>query len=491
MTTKTGVLTPPRKSGSKHLFVTALVASVLIGFTALGLNHVEGEAYGWLSLLPTALVLIFALTTHRTVEALVAGTIAGVLLLDPTQVVEKFIGISMDVMMDGTIAWIILVCALMGGLIAVLEKGGSILSFSNMLVSKVKSRKQSMLMTFVLGLIIFIDDYLNAIAISSSMKKVTDGYKISREKLAYLVDSTAAPICILVPISTWAIFFSSLLEANGAAAEGSGIEAYISAIPYMAYGWVTLAIVVLVSLDKLPNLGAMKQAEERAQNGQVKPDGAQDIDFSGEVPETTSPTMGLINFLTPMVVLVGATWFYGIDLLAGVVVAIIFTLCLYGFQRLVSMNELFDSVFDGVKVMLIPLATVVGGFMLKSVNDSLGLTEFVIESVAPYLSAQYFPALIFIITGGLVFASSSSWGTFAVAMPIILPLADQLGVPLHLTIAAMLSASAAGSHSCFFSDSTVLSAQGSGCTAMQHAKTQFPYALIGIVATTLFFLVVA
>ncbi|MGR5175511.1 Na+/H+ antiporter NhaC family protein [Vibrio mediterranei] len=491
MTTETQALAKPNRSGAKHLFVVSLVAAIFLGFLSLGLNHVEGEAYGWISLLPTSLVLFFALTTHRTVEALVAGTIAGVLLLDPTQIVEKFIGISMDVMMDGTIAWIILVCALMGGLIAILEKGGSILSFSNMLVSKVKSRKQSMLMTFVLGLIIFIDDYLNAIAISSSMKKVTDGYKISREKLAYLVDSTAAPICILVPISTWAIFFSSLLEANGAAEEGSGIEAYISAIPYMAYGWVTLAIVVLVALDKIPNLGAMKQAEERAQGGQVQPDGGQDIDFSGEKPQQTSATMGLINFLLPMVVLVAASWFYGIDLLAGVVVAIIFTLCLYGAQRLVSMNELFDSVWDGVKVMLVPLATVVGGFMLKNVNDSLGLTEFVIESVAPYLSAQYFPALIFIITGGLVFASSSSWGTFAVAMPIILPLADQLGVPLHLTIAAMLSASAAGSHSCFFSDSTVLSAQGSGCTAMQHAKTQFPYALIGIVATTLFFIVVA
>jgi Na+/H+ antiporter NhaC len=155
------------------------------------------------------------------------------------------------------------------------------------------------------------------------------------------------------------------------------------------------------------------------------------------------------------------------------------------------MNELFDAVYDGIKVMLLPLATVIGGFMLKSVNDSLGLTQFVIETVSPYLSAQYFPALIFLVTGGLVFASASSWGTFAVAMPIILPLAEQIGVPLHLTIAAMLSASAAGSHSCFFSDSTVLSAQGSGCTSMQHATTQFPYALIGIVATTLFFIVVA
>ncbi len=138
----------------------------------------------------------------------------------------------------------------MGGLIAVLEKGGSILSFSDMLVNKVKSRNQSLLMTFLLGILIFIDDYLNAIAISSSMKKITDGYQVSREKLAYLVDSTAAPICILVPISTWAIFFSSLLEANDVAEPGQGIAAYIQAIPYMAYGWVTLAIVFLVAIGK-------------------------------------------------------------------------------------------------------------------------------------------------------------------------------------------------------------------------------------------------
>ena len=158
----------------------------------------------------------------------------------------------MTVMMDETIAWIILVCGLMGGLIAILEKGGSILSFSDMLVTKVKSRKQSMVMTFLLGIVIFIDDYLNAIAISSSMKKVTDGYQISREKLSYLVDSTAAPICILVPISTWAIFFSSLLESNGVAETGKGIQTYIEAIPYMAYGWVTLAIVLLVAMLPCP-----------------------------------------------------------------------------------------------------------------------------------------------------------------------------------------------------------------------------------------------
>ncbi|WP_299686335.1 Na+/H+ antiporter NhaC family protein [uncultured Vibrio sp.] len=490
MTTQTKALDAPLKINSQHLIVYLLVVATFVFFTVLGLNHQQGESYGWMSLLPTALVLVFALATHRTVEALFSGAIAGVLMLNPTEAVEQIVGISMDVMMDETIAWIILVCGLMGGLIAILEKGGSILSFSNMLVTKVKSRKQSMLMTFLLGIMIFIDDYLNAIAISSSMKKITDGYNISREKLSYLVDSTAAPICILVPISTWAIFFSSLLEANGVAEAGEGIKAYIEAIPYMAYGWVTLIIVLLVALEKIPDLGAMKKAEERAKNGQVRPEGATDIDFGEDMASNTSPTMGLINFLLPMVVLVGASWYFGIDLLAGVFVAVIFTICFYGAQRLISMNDMFDAVYDGIKVMLLPLATVIGGFMLKSVNDSLGVTLYVIETVSPYLSASYFPAIIFIITGALVFATASSWGTFAVAMPIVLPLAEQLGVPLHLTIAALLSASAAGSHSCFFSDSTVLSAQGSGCTSMQHATTQFPYAVIGIIATTLFFLVI-
>ncbi len=163
---------------------------------------------------------------------------------------------------------------------------------------------------------------------------------------------------------------------------GQGIAAYIQAIPYMAYGWVTLGIVFLVAIGKMPDLGAMKKAEERARNGQVKPDGAVDIDFGSDIKAHSNPTMGLINFLLPMVVLVGASWYFGIDLLAGVFVAIIFTICFYGFQKLVTMNELFDAVYDGIKVMLLPLATVIGGFMLKSVNDSLGLTQYVIETVS-------------------------------------------------------------------------------------------------------------
>lgn len=479
------------KIDSKFILITATIFASIFAFVFIGNTHEEGESYGWLSLLPTIFVLVFALTTYRTVEALFSGAIVGLLMIDPSTIVEQVVDLSMTVLMDETIAWLILVCGLMGGLITILERGGSILSFSNALVTKVKSRKQSMILTFILGILVFIDDYLNAIAISSSMKRITDSYNISREKLAYLVDSTAAPICIIIPISTWAIFFSSLLEANNISDAGNGIDTYIQSIPFMFYGWVTLAVVMLVVTEKIPDLGAMKTAEKRAKGGQVVPDGGVEIDFGAQAKAQSNSTMGVLNFALPMVVLIAASWYFGIDLLAGVFVAIIFTLFLYGIQRLLPMNTMFEAIYEGIKIMMVPLATVIGGFMLKNVNDQLGLTLYVIETVTPWMSAALFPAIIFVVMTGLVFATASSWGLFAVAMPIVFPLGEYLGVPVHLTVGALLSASAAGSHACFFSDSTVLSAQGSGCTAMQHAITQLPYVLIGIVLTTILFIVVA
>lgn len=491
MKTNTAILSPIETTPLKRLiYILAALAVVLI-LAFIGMQHQDGASYGWLSVLPTVIVLVIAFTSHRSVEALFIGTVAGLLMINPSETIEGIVGVTQTVLVNPTIAWIILVCGLMGALIAVLEKGGSILNFSESLIDRVKTKEQTMLLTFVLGILIFIDDYLNALVISTSMKRLTDKYNISREKLAYLVDSTAAPICILVPISTWAVFFSSLLESNGVAEAGQGIEKYIESIPYMIYGWVTLGVVLLVALRKIPDLGPMKSAELRAQAGQTKPHGVDEIDFGAEGAKSTGGLLGLLNFALPMVVLVAASWIYGIDLLAGVIIALLFTITLYWVQNLLSLNAMFDSVFSGIKVMIVPLATVIGGFMLKNVNDQLGLTNYVIETIAPLLSPTLFPAVIFLVLTAMVFATASIWGLFAIAMPIVMPLAIAIGTPMPIMIGALLSAAAAGSHSCFFSDSTVLSAQGSGCTPMQHAKTQFPYALIGIVITTLFFLVIA
>lgn len=451
---------------------------IMAFFAYLSTQHVEGESYGFYSLLPALLILFVAVITKKPLESIFAGIIAGLLLLDPSNIVSGLGDLSISVVMNETIAWIVLVCGMMGGLINMLERGGSVLSFGQMLAKRIKTRRGTMLTTCTLGIMVFIDDYLNSLAVSASMKNLTDHYKISREKLAFLVDSTAAPVCILVPVSTWAVYFAALLEENGAAAEGKGMSLYIDSIPYMAYGWLALLVVFLVAAGFLGDFGAMKQAEKRAKAGQPIPPGILVDGFDTSKMKKTSPLIGLMNFLLPMAVLVAASIYYDIDLLLGALVASMFTMVLYFWQRLLSFAQLVDSMLDGFKVMLHPIAVVCAGFMVKEINDQLAMTPYIIDSLTPYLSKEMLPALVFASMAAVVFATGSSWGVFVVSLPIVIPMAIAFDMSMPLTVGALLSASAFGSHACFFSDSTVLSSQGSGCTPMQHALTQIPYALI-------------
>jgi Na+/H+ antiporter NhaC len=450
-------------------------------FVFLSLLQSKHDSFGVYSLLPVILTVIIAISTKKALEAIVAGVIAGLLLLDPASLFSQLGVISTNVLRNETIVWIILVCGMMGGLITMLERGGSVNSFSSFLSTRIKTKKATLMTTSVLGIFVFIDDYLNSLAVSTSMKSMTDKFNISREKLAFIVDSTAAPICILVPISTWAVFFAALLEENNAVEQGGGMSLYIESIPYMAYGWMALLVVWLVAFGILKDFGEMKKAEERAQAGQTIPNGVQTDGFDTTTVQKSSPIMGLLNFFLPMTVLVLASLYYDIDLLLGALVASAFTMIFYYLQNLLNFNQLVTSMIDGFKIMLHPLAVVCAGFMLKEVNDALGLTPYIMELITPYLSKEYFPAIIFIVMALVVFGTSSSWGVFVIALPIIIPLAQNLEMHMPLVVGALLSASAFGSHACFYSDSTVLSAQGSGCTPMQHALTQIPYATIGAI----------
>jgi len=478
-------VSPTQKLGlvdtSSPMKSLAFYGAIMAVFAFTSTLHTTGEPYGAISLLPVVMILFTALLTRKALEAIFAGIIGGLLILDPTSLFSSLGEISTKVMMDETIAWIILVCGLMGGLITMLERGGSVLSFGEFLAGRIKSKRGTMVTTGVLGLMVFIDDYLNSLAVSASMKSLTDRFHISREKLAFLVDSTAAPVCILVPVSTWAVYFAALLEENGAVPEGKGMSLYIEAIPYMAYGWAALLVVWLVAMGYLKDIGPMKEAEERAQKGQPVPDGIEQDGFDVSNMPKTNPLMGLLNFFLPMAVLVGASVYYEIDLLLGALVASLFTMVFYFAQRLLSFEQLVESMLDGFKVMLHPIAVVCAGFMVKEVNDQLGMTPYIIDAVTPYVTAELLPAVVFVVMAGIVFATGSSWGVFVVSLPIVIPMAITFNVSMPLMVGALLSASAFGSHSCFYSDSTVLSAQGSGCTPMQHALTQLPYALIGAV----------
>jgi len=436
------------------------------------------EHYGIISLVPALVVVLFALKTHKTFEALLVGSLSGFLILSLFGFVSSFADSMYNVMTDPTIGWIVLVCGLFGSLIQILVHTGGARAFAVFLLRFVSGGKSALLTTWVMGLLIFIDDYLNALTVGNAMQKVTDKFKISREKLAYVVDSTAAPICVLVPLSTWAIYISGLLETTQVTEAGQGLAGYLNVIPYITYAWVAVIIVPLVAIRWIPDLGPMKKAEIRAaETGKLAPPKSGQIGMKFEEAEGLKPMMW--DFLLPILVLIGATIWFEVDALKGIIYSLTFTIIWFGFlRRTVGVFRLVNQAFRGFREMVYTLAIIVMSFVLKDVNDQLGLTEYVIEVVSPVLSQHWLPAVAFLSLSLITFATGSFWGVYAITLPIIVPLAEAMDVNIWLATGAVVSAGAFGSHTCFFGDSTVLSSSATGCNNMAHALTQLPYALI-------------
>ena len=451
------------------------------------------EDLGAIALVPTLCVFVLAVATRRPIESLIAGSLVGLVILHGTGFIGGFAETSVRVMTDADVAWVILVCGFMGGLIGVLIRTGSTRAFTEAMGRRVQSAKGALGATWLLGIFLFVDDYLNSLAAGSAMRKLTDAYRVSREKLAYVVDSTAAPISVIIPFSTWGVFFAGLIVANGIAPEGEGLDTYISAIPYMLYAWVAVLLVPLVIFGVIPSLGAMKAAEHRAATtGETVPPDAAHIEQANESiqpREDIPPRMTL--FVAPMLLLVLATLYFDKDFLIGIYVTLGGTAAYILATRMMSLHDTFDTIIDGFKTMIEPLAVLVAAFILKDVNDALGIAEYVVATMQPLLTAQSLPAVVFVSMALVSFLTGSNWGVFVIVLPIVTALTNHLGADMTLVIGATLSASTFGSHACFYSDATVLTAQASGCTPMQHALTQIPYALIGALITVAGFLALA
>ena len=454
-----------------------------------------------LSLIPPAVVLVLAIVLRRPILSLIIGALVGLAMYDSANMLTNFADTSLSVMADETIGWLILVCGGFGALIALLVKTGGSMAFGRHALKLAKGQKSSLFMTFILGMVIFIDDYLNALTVGSTMKRVTDKFKVSREMLAYVVDSTAAPVCVLVPLSTWAVFFGGLLVDNGIASEGQGIAVYMQAIPYMLYAWLAVAMVLLVILGIIPAFGPMKKAQLAAAKGEPakKQIDLDEVQTSDEYAlkaiedefKNADDSGKLHNFFVPILLLVGFTVYFDIDVLKGLIATLAITLPYYGIQKLMPLSEMMEQMIDGFKNMLPAIGTVIAAFIFKDVCDKLMLPEFVIGSLSPYMTPVLLPAVVFLTMSVLAFATGSSWGIFAVSIPIVMPLAQAVDANIPLVIGALLSASSFGSQACFYSDSTVLAAQGSGCNLVSHAVTQLPYALIAAAFTFVGFLLLA
>jgi len=448
---------------------------------------------GAISLIPTLVVFVLAVITHRPIESLISGSIVGLIIIHGEQFIGGFAETSVRVMTDDDVAWVILVCGFMGSLIGILIRTGSTSAFTEVMARFVKSQRSALMATWVLGIFMFVDDYLNSLAVGAAMRKLTDKYKVSREKLAYVVDSTAAPISVIIPFSTWGVFFAGLIVANGIAPEGEGLTTYISAIPYMLYAWVAVLLVPLVICGVIPSLGAMKKAENRAQTtGETVPPNAAHIEQANESIQPLPDVKPRISmFVVPMLVLVLATLYFDKDFLVGIYITLGSTVIFIIAARIMSMHDTFDTIIDGFKTMIEPLGVLVAAFILKDVNDVLGLAGYVVSTMQPLLTPESLPTVIFVSMGLVSFMTGSNWGVFVIVLPIVTALTNNLGADMTLVIGATLSASTFGSHACFYSDATVLTAQASGCTAMQHALTQIPYALIAALITIAGFLMLA
>ncbi len=450
------------------------------------------DDFGALAVIPTLLVLLLAVLTRRPIESLVSGALLGLVMLHGTQFLGGFADTTLRVMTDEDVAWVILVCGFMGSLIALFTRTGATRAFTERMSRYARSAKSALLTTWGIGLLLFVDDYLNSLALGASMRELTDRFRISREKLAYVVDSTAAPISVLIPISTWGAFFGGLLVDNGLAAQGAGLETYIRSIPYMFYAWAAVLLVPVVIAGAVPDLGPMRAAEARAAAGATVPPEAEHVEAANLAiqPKSAAPR-SLLLFVVPMLALVLLTLYFDKDFLKGIYATLGGTLVVILGLRILDMEDTFNTVIDGFKTMIEPLGVLVAAFTLKDVNDALGLAEWVVVSLEPVLTPELLPVMIFLTMGLVSFATGSNWGVFVIILPIVTALGQNLGADMTLVIGATLSASTFGSHACFYSDATVLTAQATGTTSMQHALTQIPYALIAAAIAALAYLVIA
>lgn len=471
---------------TRNLVKFVATALILVAFTLLvrRLLPESVDDFGLWSLLPAVFLITYIFITKRILESLILASLMCFVMADGKAAFSEFNNGLLTVMMGEDIAWLIIVCGLMGSIIKLIEKAGGTFAFGQFVSSKSKSRKGTLVWTWLLGVVIFLDDYLNSLTVGSCMAPITDKHKVSREYLAYVVDSTAAPICVLIPVSTWAVFASRLIAINGACAEDESFMFFVRTIPFNFYAWFAAIIVLLVILGWFPLIGRMKRAEERAASGgPLAPAGSDNIDIrNGEdIQMPDNPKM--INFILPIAALVVSTILLDIDMQKGVVVTIAFMFFLYVGQGLMSAEDFALYCVEGLKNMLLPILLMVLAFLFSYASNRINFTLTVIDMTVPLMRKipQLMPFLVFLVLGMTEFITGTNWGMYIIALPIVIPLSQAVGASTLLAVSAVLSAGVFGSHICFYSDATILSSSACGCNNFEHAVTQLPYGLIAAV----------
>ncbi len=443
---------------------------------------------GLIAILIILVVIVGAIITRRCMEFLIGGSIVAAIVMYGPDFLTEWCSLLQTSLTDNV--WIFLVCGLFGSLIALLQESKGTFGFSALVSKFCINQRRTLLTTFIMGILIFVDDYLNVLTVGVCMKNVSDKRKLPRESLAYMLDATGAADCVLLPFSTWAVFYSSLFWEQPSVQEmgfSSAMSAYVHAAPFAFYPILTLLIALLFSLGIMPKLGAMKKAFLRVEEtGKVYSDASRK--YNHEDRKGYEESGNLWNFVIPMAILVALTVITG-DLLAAVVVALFVCLVMYVPQKLMNLEEFFNLIIRGFADMLPTLMILLIAFVLQGVTEGMGMTEFIIEVAEPLMTGAAFPAVVFVVLAAICFATGSFWGMSAVVAPIVFPLGAAIGANPMLIMAAVVSGGAFGSHACFYADATLLSSQSAGIDNMEHTITQLPYVVIASVLAIVGFVI--
>lgn len=485
---------------------------------------------GWLSVLPPLLAILLALLIRQVLVALFSGIYLGLLFIYDFQPITSLLRVIdtnlFNALIDPDHIYIILFTLLIGGVVGVIAKNGGTIGLANQITKFAKTSRSGMISSWFMGLVIFFDDYANSLIIGNMMRPITDKLKISREKLAYIVDSTAAPIASLVIISTW-IGYELGLIGDGLSAIGSDMNAYevfLKTLPYRFYPIAALFFVFITSFLQR-DFGPMHKAEIKARNSEYIENENNDIERKSSKSNQSVRKNRWFNGAIPIIVIllgtIGGLIFTGIksleaaeisnygiaeiiresdsykallwaSLLAGIT-AIILTVS----QKIKNLEDTIKSWHSGVQSMMIACIILVMAWGISSITNDLKTADYVISLLSDSINPRFLPAIVFVVCGLISFATGTSWGTMAIVMPIVIPMASSISnleglvlADLNLivvgVISSVLSGSVWGDHCSPIADTTILSSMASKCDHISHVKTQLPYAiLVGVVSLLL------
>ena len=461
------------------------------------------------ALAPPVIAIMLALITKEVYSSLFLGILTGALLnadFDPVGGLNRLFpdGI-MAMLADKWNVGILVFLVILGTMVQLMNRTGGSAAFGTWAANRIKSREGAQLSTMLLGCLIFIDDYFNCLTVGSVMRPVTDKHKISRAKLAYLIDSTAAPICIIAPISSWAAAVSGFVKGE------NGISIFVQSIPFNFYALLTMLMMVFIICMKI-DFGSMLLHENNARQGDLFTSG------KSEQPSETSQEEGRVgqvsDMFVPVVLLVigcviGMIYTGGffdgksfidafavsnasVGLVLGSAVALIITIAFYLVRQSLSFSECMECLPEGFKQMVPAMLILTFAWTLKNMTDSLGAATYVAglleNSVAGLMS--FLPAIIFVVAVGLAFASGTSWGTFGILIPIVVSSFQSVDPQLMIiSISACMAGAVCGDHCSPISDTSIMSSAGAQCNHLNHVTTQLPYALTAAAVSFFTFLV--